>query len=111
MRILILLAYILVGSVPALASDDYKAYAVASVTAIVAGDKCPGLVANKTELRLLQRLTVRDEDAKPLKMEMLRLIEVEIIALGKEGTQTWCSNAADMFGPDGTIMPRLIEAR
>jgi hypothetical protein len=93
-------------------SDQIEAYASMIAGATRAEKVCTGYRTNIATLAGVRtKLAIRAED-RPELSRLVQQVERKVSAQIEElGVTSWCASILGLFGPDGTIVPGLLELR
>jgi hypothetical protein len=93
--------------------DNRLAYVTALAAGAVATTNCPGASINDAELaRLGNRLLSTDELVSPdLQRDAMQMANVGLARIQIDGAVAWCANVKSLFGPNGSLVPHLIDFR
>ena len=116
MKRAITLAILLIAGSPALAQDrpnpaDVRlAFFDAAVAALTAKNECQGMEINVLKLGEISSLAgVTDAVLAAHEDELSAVIASIRDAVEKAGRADWCSNVWRMMGPEGILLPNLLE--
>jgi hypothetical protein len=93
-------------------SDQIEAYASIIAGATRAEKACTGYRTNMAALAEVRaKLAIRAAD-RPELSRLVQAVERKVsVQIEEFGVASWCASILGLFGPDGTIVPGLLELR